>query len=92
MIAPGIDDAARSLMAKKPNMRVVVVNFDRLRAATTPEVRSILGAVLVQERDVVSEAHAEWPGAPDLQVVTRRSPVGRGVAGACALRGASART
>ena len=61
-------------MAKKANMRVVVVNFDRLRAATTPEVRSILGAVLVQERDVVSEAHAEWPGAPDLKVVTRRLP------------------
>jgi phosphoribosylaminoimidazolecarboxamide formyltransferase/IMP cyclohydrolase len=74
VIAPGIDEAARSLMAKKPNMRVVVVNFDRLRAATTPEVRSILGAVLVQERDVVSEAHAEWPGAPGLKVVTRRSP------------------
>ena len=74
VIAPGIDDAARSLMAKKPNMRVVVVNFDRLRAATTPEVRSILGAVLVQERDVVSEAHGDWPGAPDLKVVTRRTP------------------
>ena len=74
VIAPGIDDAARSLMAKKPNMRVVVVNFDRLRAATTPEVRSILGAVLVQERDVVSEAHGEWPGAEGLTVVTKRSP------------------
>ncbi len=74
VIAPGIDEAARSLMAKKPNMRVVVVNFDRLRAATTPEVRSILGAVLVQQRDVVSEAHGDWPGAPDLQVVTRRAP------------------
>ncbi len=74
VIAPGIDDAARPLLAKKPNMRVVVVNFDRLRAATTPEVRSILGAVLVQERDVVSEAHADWPGAPGLTVVTRRTP------------------
>jgi phosphoribosylaminoimidazolecarboxamide formyltransferase/IMP cyclohydrolase len=74
VIAPGIDDAARALMAKKPNMRVVVVNFDRLRAATTPEVRSILGAVLVQERDVVSEAHGDWPGAPNLTVVTKRAP------------------
>jgi phosphoribosylaminoimidazolecarboxamide formyltransferase / IMP cyclohydrolase len=74
VIAPGIDDAARPLLAKKPNMRVVVVNFDRLRATTTPELRSILGAVLVQERDVVSEAHSLWPGAEGLTVVTRRSP------------------
>ena len=74
VIAPGIDDAARPVMAKKANMRVVVVDFDRLREATTPEVRSILGAVLVQERDIVSEAHADWPGAPDLKVVTRKSP------------------
>ena len=74
VIAPGIDDAARTLMAKKPNMRVVVVNFDRLRAATTPEVRSILGAVLVQERDLVSEANADWPGGPGLTVVTKLAP------------------
>jgi phosphoribosylaminoimidazolecarboxamide formyltransferase / IMP cyclohydrolase len=74
VIAPGIDDAARPLLAKKPNMRVVVVDFDRLRAATTPEVRSILGAVLAQQRDVVSEAHVDWPGPPDLKVVTKRAP------------------
>ena len=45
-----------------------------LRAATTPEMRSILGAVLVQQRDVVSEASSEWPGSGNLQVVTRRQP------------------
>jgi phosphoribosylaminoimidazolecarboxamide formyltransferase/IMP cyclohydrolase len=74
VIAPGVEPGARPLLAKKPNMRVVVVDFDVLRAATTPEARSILGAVLVQERDVVSEAQADWPGQPDLKVVTRRSP------------------
>jgi phosphoribosylaminoimidazolecarboxamide formyltransferase / IMP cyclohydrolase len=74
VIAPGADPAARPLLAKKPNMRVAVVNFDLLRAATTPEVRSILGAVLVQQRDVVAEAQADWPGQPDLKVVTRRQP------------------
>jgi phosphoribosylaminoimidazolecarboxamide formyltransferase/IMP cyclohydrolase len=74
VIAPGVDEAARALLAKKPNMRLVVVNFDALRSATTPEVRSILGAVLVQQRDVVSEGHLEWPGMADLKVVTERVP------------------
>jgi phosphoribosylaminoimidazolecarboxamide formyltransferase / IMP cyclohydrolase len=74
VIAPGVEDSARPILAKKSNMRVVIVNFDTLEAATSPEVRSILGAVLAQQRDVVAEAHEEWPGQADLQVVTRRSP------------------
>ena len=74
VIAPGVDAAARPLLARKSNMRVVIVDFDALRAATAPEVRSILGAVLAQERDVVAEGHDDWPGSGDLQVVTRRQP------------------
>jgi phosphoribosylaminoimidazolecarboxamide formyltransferase/IMP cyclohydrolase len=53
---------------------VVIVDFDVLRAATTPELRSILGAVLVQQRDIVAEANQPWPGSSDLHVVTRRQP------------------
>ena len=74
VVAPAADEAARAVLAKKANMRVVVVDFDMLRATTTPEVRSILGATLVQERDVVSEAYSEWPGSAKLQVVTKRQP------------------
>jgi phosphoribosylaminoimidazolecarboxamide formyltransferase / IMP cyclohydrolase len=74
VIAPAVEDDARPILAKKVNMRVVIVDFDLLRAATTPEMRSILGAVLVQQRDVVSEAYSEWPGSGTLQVVTRRQP------------------
>ena len=72
-----LDPEQAASMARKPNMRVVVVNFDRLRAATTPEVRSILGAVLVQQRDVVSEAHGDWPGAPGLVFTERRHDLRR---------------
>jgi phosphoribosylaminoimidazolecarboxamide formyltransferase / IMP cyclohydrolase len=74
VIAPAVEDDARPILAKKVNMRVVIVDFDMLRAATTPEMRAILGAVLVQQRDVVSEASSEWPGSGNLQVVTRRQP------------------
>src|SRR6185503_9571747 len=54
-------------------MRVVTADFSRLRADAGREIRSILGAVLVQARDRVIEAAASWP-APGLQVVTKREP------------------
>jgi phosphoribosylaminoimidazolecarboxamide formyltransferase/IMP cyclohydrolase len=72
-----VDDDARPLLAAKPNMRVVVADTSAYRvpasAARAREVRSVLGGLLVQARDVVTEAHAAWPGA-DTRVVTARPP------------------
>lgn len=73
VIAPSVDAAARPILASKANMRVVTADFSRLAQDAGREVRSILGAVLVQSRDRVSEAAAAWPGG-DLKVVTRRQP------------------
>jgi phosphoribosylaminoimidazolecarboxamide formyltransferase/IMP cyclohydrolase len=75
VVAPAVEDDARAILAKKTNMRVVVASFER---ATTPglELRSILGAVLAQARDVVTEARLDWsgPAAGNLTVPTRRGP------------------
>jgi phosphoribosylaminoimidazolecarboxamide formyltransferase/IMP cyclohydrolase len=75
VIAPSVDDAAKSILAKKANMRVVVGGFSDTRNAI--DVRSILGAMLVQARDVVSEAAMPW-GAGNLpdgfSVPTKRHP------------------
>ncbi len=76
LIAPGVDDAARAVLARKAGMRVVVADFSRLTGAGT-ELRSILGATLVQERDRVVEARAAWSAEtmPDgFSVATRRQP------------------
>jgi phosphoribosylaminoimidazolecarboxamide formyltransferase/IMP cyclohydrolase len=76
VIAPSVDDAARTVLAKKANMRVVLADFAALRSGGI-EYRSILGAMLVQERDRVVEAQAPWkPDAlPEgLKVVTKRQP------------------
>ena len=76
VIVPGVDDAARPILAKKTNMRVVVADFEALRAGAI-EFRSILGAMLAQERDFVAEARFTWsPDAlPDgVKVVTKRQP------------------
>ncbi len=78
VIAPGVDEAARVILAAKANMRVVTADFGALAAADAPaafrrEIRSVLGAVLLQERDAVREAHEAWP-SPSMRVVSRRQP------------------
>jgi phosphoribosylaminoimidazolecarboxamide formyltransferase/IMP cyclohydrolase len=76
VIAPAVDDAARPILAKKTNMRVVVADFGSLRSAGV-ELRSILGAMLAQERDFVAEARSPWTAGalPDgVKVVTKRQP------------------
>jgi phosphoribosylaminoimidazolecarboxamide formyltransferase/IMP cyclohydrolase len=73
VIAPSVAAEARDVLAKKSQMRVVTADFSRLRADAGRELRSILGAVLVQDRDRVVEASAPWPSA-DLEVVTKRQP------------------
>ena len=60
----------------RPTCAWSTVDFAALAAAAAPELRSILGAVLVQERDVVAEGHHAWPGTDpgELRVVTKRQP------------------
>lgn len=76
VIVPAVDDAARPILARKANMRVVVADFDSLRSGGI-EYRGILGAMLAQERDFVAEARSPW--TPDalpegVRVVTKRQP------------------
>ena len=79
VVATGVSDQARAILAGKPNMRVVVAD---LRADNAPgarrDLRSILGAILVQERDEVMEARTSWDpstmAAAGLKVMTRRAP------------------
>jgi phosphoribosylaminoimidazolecarboxamide formyltransferase / IMP cyclohydrolase len=75
VIAPSVDADARDVLARKKNMRVVTTGVDALHTAV--DLRSILGALLAQQRDVVSEARQPWSAASlpaGLQVVTRREP------------------
>jgi phosphoribosylaminoimidazolecarboxamide formyltransferase/IMP cyclohydrolase len=78
VIAPAIDDDALAILGKKPNLRVLTADFAAFRDAARPgvELRSILGGVLVQERDRVVEARTAWPagGGEALRVVTKREP------------------
>ena len=73
VIAPSVDEAALPILAAKQNMRVVVPDGPAAKAGVDFEIRSIIGGLLVQERDIVREAHRPWPTA-DLKVVTKRQP------------------
>ena len=74
-VAPSVVPAALPILQTKANMRVVTADFGALGESPVHarELRSILGALLLQRRDEVSEAAVDWPTA-DLKVVTRRQP------------------
>ena len=86
IIAPAVDEAARHVLARKSAMRVVTADFTGLRGGAVQgtgapgvdiEFRSILGGMLAQERDRVTEGRAVWgPAAqPDgFRVATKRQP------------------
>jgi phosphoribosylaminoimidazolecarboxamide formyltransferase/IMP cyclohydrolase len=73
VVAPSVEPDALAVLASKPNMRVVTADFAALAGDGGRELRSILGAVLVQARDRVSEAAEPWPDGR-LRVVTTRQP------------------
>ena len=74
VIAPAVDDDARvAVLATKTQMRVVIADFEQLEQLKSRDIRSVLGAVLVQDGDRVVEAAAPWP-SNDLRVVTKRQP------------------
>ncbi|HEX9504334.1 MAG TPA: hypothetical protein VF974_08540 [Patescibacteria group bacterium] len=72
LIAPGVDDDARPILASKKNLRVLVAD-----ASIFPDIeyRSALGGMLEQERDKVEEVQEEWnEQRADLKVVTKVRP------------------
>jgi phosphoribosylaminoimidazolecarboxamide formyltransferase / IMP cyclohydrolase len=81
VFAPAVDAGALSVLATKAAMRVVVplspLPDATARRRDNPgsdlELRTILGGVLVQARDYVTEGYLEWP-SDALRVVTKRSP------------------
>ena len=73
IIAPAVDEEARNVLAVKGNMRVVTADMAQVAKHGGRELRSILGAVLVQSRDRVVEASQPWPSG-ELRVVTKRQP------------------
>jgi phosphoribosylaminoimidazolecarboxamide formyltransferase / IMP cyclohydrolase len=68
LFAPGFDDDALEVLAAKPNMRVLEDNERRTINRIEPDVKPVMGGLLVQDRDLDLEERAE------MSVVTERKP------------------
>ncbi len=68
IVAPDADDAARAILSRKKNLRLLLTRHLPDPAAPGLQVRSIAGGLLVQTRD------AGRIGLADLRVVTKRQP------------------
>lgn len=82
VVAPDADEEAKAIFATKKNLRLVLADcFSKDGdVRLTREVRSILGGILVQDYDRVTEARSAWHGHSEgagptgCRVVTTRQP------------------
>jgi phosphoribosylaminoimidazolecarboxamide formyltransferase/IMP cyclohydrolase len=74
VIAPGADEAAMGIFAKKKNLRLLLTEGLADPAAAGRMIRQVSGGYLVQDKD------AGQIGADDLRVVTKRAPTEREMA------------
>ncbi|MHC9536416.1 bifunctional phosphoribosylaminoimidazolecarboxamide formyltransferase/IMP cyclohydrolase [Dellaglioa sp. BT-FLS60] len=68
IIAPSFTDDAYDMLAKKKNLRVMTLDFSQKKQADKYEYVSVMGGLLVQERDQVIDQMAE------LKTVTEKLP------------------
>ncbi len=68
LIAPGYDAEALELLASKPNLRVLENQEHRCQPMHEKDLRRVIGGMLVQERDVLTETREQ------MKVVSKREP------------------
>jgi len=68
IIAPGLTEEARHLLASKKNLRVLICNPQEARQPGDLVFKSVSGGFLVQSKDFANVVES------DLKVVTRRAP------------------
>lgn len=67
IIAPNFTAAARALFGNKKNLRLMTVKGS-LPADSLQEIRSVVGGVLLQDRDTMPDRPGDW------QIVSKRQP------------------
>jgi phosphoribosylaminoimidazolecarboxamide formyltransferase/IMP cyclohydrolase len=67
LIAPAYDDDALEVLMRKQNVRLLE-NGERRREGAEPDMRQVMGGMLVQDRDLLLEDREE------ISVVTQREP------------------
>lgn len=67
VIAPGFDDDAYTILAKKKNIRLLTVDFTKKNEAPRREVVSVMGGLLMQDQDTLAEDYHDWQCVTDVQ-------------------------
>ena len=67
IIAPAFTEAAREVFDKKKNLRLMTVKAS-LPADSLREIRSVVGGVLMQDRDTMPDRPSDW------KIVSKRQP------------------
>ncbi|MRN06458.1 bifunctional phosphoribosylaminoimidazolecarboxamide formyltransferase/IMP cyclohydrolase PurH [Lactobacillus sp. 0.1XD8-4] len=60
VIAPGFDDDAYQLLARKKNIRLLTLDFSKKDEPAKREIVSVMGGMLLQEQDTLAEDYHDW--------------------------------
>jgi len=68
LFAPGYEDGALDVLTQKPSIRILEDSERRSALPAEPEIRQVMGGLLVQDRDL------EYSDRSEMEVVTKREP------------------
>ena len=68
LFAPGYEDGALEVLTAKPNTRILENNERREPLVAEPDIKQVMGGLLVQDRDM------EFADRTEMEVVTEREP------------------
>ncbi|MGH2942427.1 MAG: bifunctional phosphoribosylaminoimidazolecarboxamide formyltransferase/IMP cyclohydrolase [Solirubrobacteraceae bacterium] len=68
LFAPGYEDGALDILTAKPSIRILEDNERRSPLVAEPEIKQVMGGLLIQDRDL------EFGDRTEMEVVTKREP------------------
>ncbi|MEY2514726.1 MAG: phosphoribosylaminoimidazolecarboxamide formyltransferase / cyclohydrolase [bacterium] len=68
LFAPGYEPAALEILMRKPSIRILEDNERRRSLVAEPEIKQVMGGLLVQDRDL------EFGDRSEMEIVTSREP------------------
>jgi phosphoribosylaminoimidazolecarboxamide formyltransferase / IMP cyclohydrolase len=68
LFAPSYEDGALEILTRKPSIRILEDNERRSPLVAEPEIKQVMGGLLVQDRDI------EYGDRTEMEVATKRQP------------------
>jgi phosphoribosylaminoimidazolecarboxamide formyltransferase/IMP cyclohydrolase len=68
LFAPGYEEGALEILTRKPSIRILENNERRTALVAEPDIKQVMGGLLVQDRDI------EFADRTEMEIATRREP------------------